>query len=84
MKIKIEGDELVVRAPLTLVKASRSGNSTIIATSRGQQYIGQYNGRPTYLQLNVMQMEGAGGNEVVEVERGSERGTTPATAKRAA
>lgn len=55
---------LNIEVPLTLTKQSRSGNSTVIATTRGQQFIGQINGKETYLQLNVLQMETTGGLEI--------------------
>lgn len=63
MKASFTGNKLTVEVDLDLSKASRSGNSTILATSRGQQFIGNYKGRPTYLQLNVMQI-GETGQEI--------------------
>lgn len=75
MKVQIEGNTLTVETTLDMTKPSRSGNSTIIATTRGQQFIGMYNGRPTYLQLNVMQMDSGAvgtGFEVIE-KKGPQR-----------
>lgn len=74
MKITIENDELVIRTPLDLKKASRSGNSTILATTRGQQYVGNVDGQPTYVQLNVMQMPtGAAGGGLFEVKNDQDK-----------
>lgn len=72
MKVKLEGETLVIEAPLSMNKPSRSGNSTIVATTRGQQYIGRFHGKDTYLQLNVMQMETTGGLEVSGTEGSTE------------
>lgn len=72
---------LKVEVALTENKQSRSGNSTIVATSRGQQFIGNVKGKPTYLQLNVMQMQETGGG--LEVSNEIEDSASP-TRRRAA
>lgn len=71
MKVTLAQDDngvdiLRIEVPLTESKQSRSGNSTVMATTRGQQFIGNIKGKPTYLQLNVMQMGEAGGGLQVE------------------
>jgi hypothetical protein len=83
MKAKFDPDTnvLTISTDLNLHKTSRSGNSTIIATTRGQQYIGKVNGKDTYLQLNVMQMDVAGGGFEIE---GVGEDATAAPRKRAA
>jgi hypothetical protein len=74
MKVEVVKDNstgqttLQIEVPLTLAKQSRSGNSTVIATTRGQQFIGKINGQDTYLQLNVLQMETTGGLEIKRVK----------------
>lgn len=76
MKVEITKDKatglesLHIDVPLTENKQSRTGNSVVIASSKGQQHIGKVRGKDTYLQLNVMQMEGASGG--LEVVRGPE------------
>lgn len=68
MKVKLKGNTLSIETELNSVGASRSGRSTMLATTHGQQYIGNVNGKPTYLQVNVMQMEsGAAGSGTFEL-----------------
>jgi hypothetical protein len=83
MNAKLTSDKhgnaiLTVEVPLTESKPSRSGNSTIIATTRGQQLIGKVRGKATYLQLNVMQIDEADGGLHVEQEE-----STPTTRRAA-
>lgn len=70
MKVTIERIDdvptLRLEVKLDMAKQSRSGNSTVIATTRGQQLIGKVNGRDTYLQLNVTQVEP--GSSEVQIE----------------
>lgn len=68
VELSADGRQLSIETELDLNKPSRSGQSTILATTRGQQYVGNINGKPTYVQLNVMQMDsGAAGGGVVEL-----------------
>lgn len=57
VKIGPGGKELQITVPLSENKRSRTGKSTIVASSGGNYPIGKINGKPTFLQLNVMQSE---------------------------
>lgn len=58
IKTKFEDSELTIRVPLNQAGTrSRSGSTYVIGTSQGNQYIGDWNGKPTYLQVNVLQSE---------------------------
>lgn len=75
MKVRLEGNELSIRVPLTEGKASKSGKSIVLASTRGQQVVGKWEGRPITLQLNVMQavhggMTGDGSGNLIEIETG--------------
>jgi hypothetical protein len=61
MKVKIENSELTIRVPLNAEGTlSRSGKSSVLASSRGQQFIGKFEGKPIFLQLNVLRSERGG------------------------
>lgn len=73
MKAEIKGDELIIRAPLGQLRPSRSGNTLVLASSKGNRYAGEYKGKPVNFQLNVFthteELEGTGEGQVMEEEQ---------------
>lgn len=54
MKVSIENDELVIRIPLEEPKASGSGKTLVVASSRGNiQTTAMINGKPVTVGLNA-------------------------------